>query len=117
MSLSADQIERLRQELEARQAALREAETSASGTEDVVELDQARQGRLTRMDAMQRQAMSQATGQRRRAELRRIGAALKRIEDGDYGDCLGCGAPIAPGRLAIDPAATRCLPCAEMAER
>ena len=52
---------------------------------DVVELDQATQGRLSRMDALQGQAMAQEVARRREAEIRRIDAALKRIEDGDYG--------------------------------
>ncbi len=82
-----------------------------------VELDQTRVGRLSRMDAMQAQAMSIATNQRRRQQLRRIEAALKRIEDDEYGDCLHCGESIAPSRLRIDPAATLCIGCAEQAER
>ena len=36
-------------------------------TSQVVELDQARVGRLSRMDALQAQAMAQASGRRREA--------------------------------------------------
>ena len=72
----------------------------------VVELDQAKVGRLSRMDAMQAQAMAQASGQRHKATLVRITAALKRLEEGDFGLCLNCDEPINPKRLAFDPTAT-----------
>jgi DnaK suppressor protein len=82
----------------------------------VVELDQARVGRLSRMDAMQAQAMAQASGQRRATMLREIAAALRRIEDGDYGLCEGCCEPINPKRLEIDPTTRLCINCASAAE-
>jgi DnaK suppressor protein len=81
-----------------------------------VELDQTRTGRLSRMDALQRQAMAHATEQRRRMELRRIETALVRLDTGEYGECLECGEMIAAARLRLDPAATLCLACAEQAE-
>lgn len=77
-----------------------------------VELDQQAVGRLSRMDALQNQAMARATGVRRQTERRRLRAALARIEAGAFGDCEECGEAIAPGRLRLDPAATRCIDCA-----
>ena len=77
----------------------------------VVELDQAKVGRLSRMDAMQAQAMAQASAQRREAMLRNIEAALKRIDDGGYGFCRDCDEPINPKRLEFDPTALRCIDC------
>ena len=82
-----------------------------------VELDQSRVGRLSRMDALQGQAMSREAGRRRHEELARIGAALIRVEEGEYGYCLRCGEEIAAGRLEVDPAATLCIQCASAAER
>lgn len=82
----------------------------------VVELDQARVGRLSRMDAMQAQAMAQASGQRREAMLRDIAAALKRIDEGDYGICESCGEPVNPKRLEVDPTARLCIDCASASE-
>jgi len=84
--------------------------------EEIVELDQARVGRLSRMDAMQAQAMSQETGRRRRQYLVEVDAALKRIEHGEYGDCFECGETIKPGRLAANPAVTLCITCAQARE-
>jgi DnaK suppressor protein len=97
--------------LAARDELLALSEQSAESRQAVT-LDQQSVGRLSRMDAMQGQAMAQAAEQRRAAELARIGAALQRIDDGTYGDCLRCGEPIAEKRLEIDPAATLCVDCA-----
>lgn len=76
-----------------------------------VELDQTAVGRLSRMDAMQVQAMSFAGQQRRALERRRIAAALQRIAADEFGDCVRCGEPIAPQRLALDPALPTCIAC------
>lgn len=77
-----------------------------------VELDQSRVGRLSRMDALQQQAMAQNNLRRAELELRRIDAALERCEAGSYGYCLDCGEPIDPRRLELDLTSTRCVGCA-----
>ena len=76
------------------------------------ELDPQRVGRLSRMDAVQQQAMEEETGRRRDQEVDRIAAALQRIEDDDFGYCSVCEAPIAPKRLENDPATPLCVGCA-----
>ena len=83
----------------------------------VVELDQSRVGRLSRMDAMQAQAMAQASGRRREIMLQKIAAALRRLDDNEYGLCQACDEPINPKRLELDPTAVLCVECAEKAER
>lgn len=85
---------------------------SSEHTRAPVELDQQAVGRLSRMDAMQVQAMANAAQARRSGELARIDAALKRIEDDDYGYCVACGEEIAEKRLEFDPAAPSCVKCA-----
>ena len=77
-----------------------------------VTLDQQSVGRLSRMDALQRQAMAQATARRHEGEKRRILAALARHEDGEYGYCTECGEEIAPARLEVDPCVPTCVSCA-----
>lgn len=77
-----------------------------------VELDQTRMGRLSRMDALQGQAMAQETERRRKNELQRIEAALMRVESGDYGYCVTCGEEISAKRLALDPSTPLCIDCA-----
>ena len=100
----------LREQLEA------EVEAGARAS-DIVELDQARVGRLSRMDAMQAQAMSQASDRRRDQMLRRIEAALVRIEDNEFGICMLCEEAINPRRLDFDPTATLCIDCANKSEQ
>jgi len=78
----------------------------------VVQLDQQSVGRLSRMDALQNQAMAVAQQNRRDLLALRLKAALARIETGDFGFCEDCGDDIAPGRLALDPSVTRCITCA-----
>ncbi len=82
----------------------------------IVELDQQRVGRLSRMDAMQAQAMAQASGRRREDSLRAIAAALARLDSDDYGYCLSCGKAINKDRLRVDPTAAHCIDCANRAE-
>ena len=91
---------------------------AATGKESaaVVELDQSKVGRLSRMDAMQGQAMAQASSQRREQMLRNITAALGRLERDEYGDCQSCDEPINPKRLEFDPTTTLCIDCASESE-
>jgi DnaK suppressor protein len=98
--------------LQARRAALQQDAELGERTTATVELDQSRVGRLSRMDAMQGQAMSQEAQRRRELELRQIAAAMQRIDAGDYGYCLDCDEPIAEARLEIDPSTPRCIVCA-----
>jgi len=77
-----------------------------------VELDQARQGRLSRMEAMQEQAMAIEVERRREVELARVDTALERLAKEVYGLCVTCGEPIEPRRLAFDPSTPLCLGCA-----
>jgi DnaK suppressor protein len=77
-----------------------------------VELDQQSVGRLSRMDSIQVQAMANAADARRATEIRRIDAALVRVDDDEYGWCVACGDAIEPKRLDVDPAAPRCAECA-----
>lgn len=84
----------------------------ASDATKPVNLDQASVGRLSRMDAMQSQAMAQETQRRRQLQLTRIQAALDRMEEEDYGYCASCGEDIPLKRLEVDPAAPFCVTCA-----
>ena len=53
------------------------------------------------------------TLEREAKSLRQIGAALKRIQGGEFGICLDCEEPISPKRLAALPSAAYCLHCQE----
>ena len=93
-------------------AELRAEDARTEADRAPVELDQTQVGRLSRMDAMQQQAMASAQQRRRAARQKAIAAALKRIDEGEFGWCEHCGEPIAAGRLALDPTAARCVDCA-----
>ena len=54
----------------------------------------------------------EALGHVELAELKRIDAALERIEDGTYGTCLKCDEPISDARLEAVPDAALCKNCA-----
>ncbi len=80
--------------------------------QSVVELDQQAVGRLSRMDALQNQAMAKAQQTRRDLEARRLRAALDRMAEGEFGYCEDCGDDIPRRRLDLDPAASKCVSCA-----
>ena len=111
------ELETLKGRLVERREELLAVEDSAREAAATVELDQTRVGRVSRMDAMQAQAMAKESDRRRRAALQRIESALKRIEDGEYGYCVACEEPIGTQRLTADPGVLLCLDCADKAER
>lgn len=98
--------------LEKKRSLVQDSEDS-SAERAPVELDQTKVGRLSRMDALQGQAMALALSRRRENEIVRIDQALKRIENNDYGYCVRCDEEIALKRLELDPAAPTCISCAE----
>jgi DnaK suppressor protein len=108
----ANQITELKDLLLSRQQELLAFEQTGTEAAAVVELDQTRVGRLSRMDALQGQAISQDRERRRRLQLQSIASALRRIDRDDYGYCDECGEAIAFERLRFDPAATLCFNCA-----
>ncbi len=95
--------------LEAKRDGLQTLLDQAASDTTPVQLDQTQQGRLSRMDAMQQQAMAAETVRRRRRELVLVSAALQRLEAGEYGYCLNCGEPIGEARLALDLATPFCI--------
>ena len=102
----------IRQRLEKERAELLALSEAAADERRPVVLDQQSVGRVSRMDAMQVQAMAQSVEARRRARLPLIEAALRRLDAGDYGYCTDCGEQIPARRLAIDPTIARCVDCA-----
>jgi len=116
MDLSDKDLQRFKSLLLKLKVDLLTAGETGQQAEEIVELDQTRVGRLSRMDAMQAQAMSQETGRRRRQLLVAIDAALKRIKTSEYGDCFECGDTINPRRLEADPSTKFCISCAQALE-
>lgn len=100
-----------RDKLLALKADLTAIDSASANGRDVVELDQSKVGRLSRMDAMQAQAMNNAVAARRKSQLVRIKAALERLDEGEFGYCIRCGEEIAEKRLELDPSIGLCGSC------
>ena len=54
------------------------------------------------------------TLERESQSLRQVNAALKRIDNGEFGVCLECDEPISAKRLAVVPWAAYCLQCQQL---
>ena len=111
--MNDEMLSKFRSCIETRLQELADEDALGQAGQATVELDQQAVGRLSRMDALQNQAMAKANQTRRQTERTRLSAALSRIEAGEYGYCEDCGEEIAIGRLELDPAATRCIDCAK----
>lgn len=109
-------VEHYKKRLEDRLAVITSGQEDRRKETTPVELDQSRVGRLSRMDAMQQQAMSQAAVRLEDLERQRIQSALARIRSGDFGYCILCEEEIAEGRLRFDPSMPTCISCARRAE-
>lgn len=109
LSLVKEKLHQLRDEL-------LQVEQSGNEAAKTVELDQSAVGRLSRMDALQSQAMAKESQQRRMIQKQRIDSALQRIENGNFGTCVTCEEDIHPKRLAVDPTTLLCLDCAKKRE-
>ncbi len=103
----------VRATLEAELAEIAAASEAAAAERKPVALDQQSVGRLSRMDALQVQAMANAVEGRRQGREARIKAALKRLNEGEYGYCVSCGEDIPPKRLALDATTARCVECSK----
>ena len=68
-------------------------------------------GRLSRMDAIQQQQMALNTFKQAQVNLQLVEAALKRLDEGEYGVCLRCEEEISPKRLMARPEAPFCTKC------
>lgn len=83
---------------------------------ETVELDQSKVGRLSRMDALQQQAMAQASSEAHRQQLIKVHRAMQKIEEGEYGYCDECGESIPFERLQIQPESDFCVKCLQELE-
>ena len=112
-ALSPAGLAHVRALLEGEQANLRDLIDDAGGRTGTVHLDPGREGRVSRMDALQHQQMAKAGRRRAEARLERIDAALERLnEDPDmFGWCPDCGEPIPWRRLCAVPESVLCVPC------
>lgn len=111
--MDTNQLKQFRDRLLADLQALDQDDSLGRDGQKTVALDQQSVGRLSRMDAMQQQAMAKATQTRRTQMRQRIAAALARIDDNEFGYCSKCGEEIASNRLDLDPTVPTCVSCAQ----
>ncbi|MBW1762703.1 MAG: TraR/DksA C4-type zinc finger protein [Deltaproteobacteria bacterium] len=129
--LSEKEADTLRQQLVELVAELEHTLRASADSASPVMLDQSSVGRLSRMDAMQQQAMAKATRQksqsrmdamqqqamakatRQKSQLRltQCKVALSSFDRNEYGLCRKCEEPIGYRRLSAKPEAPFCLEC------
>lgn len=114
------ELQALRERLEARAVELR-AEVGALLAEEAADMTRTPGGRVEdggeRGEEEARHRVRHAEQGRDTQELRDIDAALARMDEGRYGECVECGCDIPRERLQAQPSAARCLPCQQRAEQ
>jgi DnaK suppressor protein len=114
--LSDGEMEILRGRLVGLVAELEGSLRNSAGAAAPVVLDQSSVGRLSRMDAMQQQAMAKATRQKAQLRLTQCKVALSAFDRDEYGMCRMCEEPIGYARLSAKPEAAFCLECQRAAD-
>jgi DnaK suppressor protein len=114
--LTEDQERELVQDLEALREALAHSLGLAREGAAPVSLDNPI-GRVSRVDALQQQAMASANRQSLELRLTQVGSALSAAERGEYGLCRSCEEPIGYRRLKSRPEAPFCMDCQRGRER
>lgn len=114
--LTHEQFNRFRARLLTAKESIEEALRQSAG-ERPVERSGSTIGRLSRMDAMQVQAMAEMGRRQLDIRLKRIDAALAAMESGTYGICRECKEPISLKRLEALPEAPFCVACQESFEQ
>ena len=114
--LNKKQIDRFKKQLLALKQSLIADNALGDESRAIVELDQSSVGRLSRMDAMQGQAMAQESERRRHQKLEQIDNTLSHIDNNVFGHCIECDEEIAIKRLEFDPTSSLCIVCASLKE-
>jgi len=104
------QRQELLADLEALMQDLRALIESTRDGAQPVDLDQPI-GRVSRMDAIQQQAMLAENRRAAQQRLAQADAALRRLEQDEYGVCLACGEEVGFARLKARPETPFCLAC------
>ena len=91
------------------QGRIRDVRTDSSKDREVLD-----QGESSEVDIQE--VIEFALIQMKSETLNKIDAALRRLDDGSYGDCFECGDEISEARLRALPFAVRCKDCEEARE-
>ena len=101
--------ERRRELLSEVQGRMRDVRSEGNKDRDVLD-----QGESSEVDIQE--DIEFALIQMKSETLTKIDAALRRLEEGTYGDCFECGDQISEARLRALPFAVRCKDCEEARE-
>jgi DnaK suppressor protein len=115
-ALTPAELATLRDALDALEVELREQLAATEDGAKPVDLGEPI-GRLSRMEAMQQQSMTQANRSAAQRRLQQVSAAKQRVEREEYGDCAECGEPIGVKRLVVRPEAPLCIGCQGLREK
>jgi len=118
-TLTDQQIDTLKQTLVAAEKDLRALLQNNQEAMATVDLDQSRVGRVSRIDAMQQQAMAQAEQINFQKRLKLIVRALNKIskDDNSFSYCEDCDEVISFARLGINPESQFCIQCQQKREK
>ncbi len=109
-ALAQDQLDELRADLEGLRTDLARQLATVRDAARPVDLDEPI-GRVSRMDAMQQQSMAKANRAAAELRARQVEAALRRLDEDEYGACQACGEEVGYARLKARPEAPFCLGC------
>ena len=104
-------VDEYRRRIEAELLVVEEALAQADTAASTVMLDQSSVGRLSRMDAMQQQAVAAGLRNRLASQKLKLKSALDRVAAGSYGLCCQCETELDADRLDSEPAAVFCADC------
>ncbi len=117
VEISEAQLIELRRDLEVLAGELREVLEGTVEAARPVELDQPAVGRVSRIDAIQQQKMLEANRRAQQGRVQLVQSALRRFEEDEYGDCVGCGECVGYARLKARPETLFCIECQTARER
>ena len=69
-------------------------------------------GRISRMDAINNKAVSEAALRKSQEKLMQLEKAIQKVDNSDFGICVKCKNPIPLGRIMLMPHSNRCVNCA-----
>ena len=95
---------------------LEETLSATTKSAQTVDLDEPI-GRISRMDALTQQSMARAQKRRHEIRLSQVLAALRAMNDDDYGLCTACDDSIEKARLEIRPESPMCHGCQSAIEK
>ena len=105
------QLAKYKEPIEQQLEELTAEDVLGQSAQKTVELNQQSVGRLSRMDALQSQAMAQEQQRRRDALKQALQAALRRLSEDEFGYFMECGGEIEEVRLLANPTVLKCMAC------